>query len=129
MTLIETLKSKKYFRSEEGVTEEQIRAAEIELNLHFADDYIDYVRAFGTASYEGHELTGICSFESLNVVEVTQLERSHLNSIPASWYVIEQVHIDGIVIWQATSGEIYRTVNVGKPKLINNSLLEYIEER
>ena len=30
--------------------------------MTFAADYRDYVAALGVASYEGHELTGVCPF-------------------------------------------------------------------
>lgn len=42
-------------------------------------------------------------------------------------YVIENLDIDGIVIWQDTKGAIYEMQN-GKYKKINKSLADYIKE-
>lgn len=36
--------------------------------------------------------------------------------IEASWYVIEEAHIDGIVIWQNELGHVYQTSPFGLPK-------------
>ena len=93
--------------------------------LMFAADYREYVSAFGAASYCEHELTGICKSARLNVVDVTQDERQY-NSVPADWYVIEEANIDGIVIWQATDGTVYRTRPGCKADKICDSLKEYI---
>ena len=43
-------------------------------------------------------------------------------------YVIEQTHIDGIVIWQSASGAIFQTILGSKTRKIYESLPKYIEE-
>lgn len=67
-------------------------------------------RALGVASYEGHELTGVCPFPRLSVVSVTQQERAANPAIPSAWYVLEQTNIDDLVIWQDASGAVYQAM-------------------
>ena len=97
------------FCSLTGVSADQIADAEKALALRFADDYREYLLAFGIASSDGHELTGICNSKRLNVVEVTLSEKSITHGIPQDWYVLEETIIDGIVIWQNSIGEIFQT--------------------
>lgn len=125
--IVTKIKNKAGFVALQGADEKTARSAEQTLGVKFADDYRQYVLAYGAASFEGHELTGVCSAPRLNVVEVTKEERSFADSIPQNWYVIEQTHIDGIVIWQAQSGEIYSSSPEHKPLKIFNSLCDYIE--
>ena len=105
----------------------EIESAENELDLKFASEYKEYLLAFGTASYYGHELTGICAKDSsINVVDVTLEERAFFTNVSKEWYVIEQIHIDGIVIWQDEKGCIYEATPQ-KIVLLYNSLKEYVE--
>ena len=124
--IINTLKKQKMFASYGSATKEQILLSESILSTVFSEDYKLYLEEFGCADYYGHELTGICDFERLNVVNVTIEERNLNPSVPDNWYVIEQANIDGIVIWQSSTGEIYLTVPNTEPKKICNSLGEYI---
>ena len=62
------------------------------------------------------------------MVQVTLEERANLPDVPADWYVVEQANIDGIVIWQAVSGEIYQTQPGAQPVKIADSLTEYIDQ-
>ena len=62
---------------------------------------------------------------SINVVDVTLAERNFCTNIPEGWYVIEQTHMDGIVIWQDEQGCIYKAIS-GKIDKIHNSLKEYV---
>ena len=74
----------------------------------------------------GHELTGLGASSRLNVVDVTLEERQRNLNISPDWYVIEQTNIDGMVIWQSETGEIYQAVNEAGKKICG-SLMEYIE--
>ena len=74
--LINSLSSLPDFYSLTGASGEQIAQAERALSLRFADDYRQYVRAFGAVSAAGHELTGVCASKRLNVVEVTLSARA-----------------------------------------------------
>lgn len=128
MDILSVLKNKPLFQSYKIATTEDILRAEDILSLNFSKEYKKYLRTFGFATYEGHELTGICKAKRLNVIDVTLYERELSPDIPPTWYVIEQLNIDGIVIWQSSTGEIYQTAPNTEPLKICNSLLEYINQ-
>ena len=109
-----------------GASAADIETAERELGLRFAEDYRKYVAQFGAASFSNRELTGVCQSARLSVVAVTIYERSKV-SVPEDWYVIEQTNIDSIVIWQAATGAVYKTMPGYQPERICNSLAEYIQ--
>ena len=125
--IIDMLKAKDDFYSLKGVTEEEIRAAEQALGLMFAKDYRAYLQAFGLTSFQGHELTGIIKSPRLSVVVQTVAERNNNPHISDDMYVIEKANIDGIVIWQENTGEIFETIYDSVPTLICKSFSEYIE--
>lgn len=125
--VIAILKRKDNFYSLKGVTENEISTAEQALGVTFAKDYRAYLQAFGLASFEGHELTGIIESSRLNVVVLTIAEKSNNSHVSDDLYVIEVANIDGIVIWQKSSGEIYKTIYDSPPMLICKSLSDYIE--
>ena len=120
------MQRKESFYALNGASDKNIQNAEITLGLQFAQDYREYVAAFGAASFAGHELTGICKSDRLNVVPVTLEERNN-TAVPSDWYVLEQANIDGIVLWQDRSGTIYQTAPHIKPRKLCRSLAEYIE--
>ena len=125
--IIDKLKEKACFCSLKGVTEDEIRAAEQTLGLSFTKEYRAYLQAFGLASFQGHELTGIIKSPRLSVIAQTVAERNNNAHIPDDMYVIEIANIDGIVIWQGSTGEIFETIYDGVPTLICKSFSEYIE--
>ena len=113
-------------RSRSPVSETDIFEAEEFLGLSFSPEYRSYLKAFGAVSVNGREITGICNSDRLNVVSVT-LEEWLNNQVPNDWYVIEQLNIDGILIWQDSKGSIYKTAPGCTSQKIASSLLEYIE--
>ncbi len=127
MNINSALREKPAFVSLSGADFRNIQDAEQTLGLRFSQEYKEYVREFGAASFQGHELTGICDIPYLNVVDITITKKKLMPRIEASWYVIEEAHIDGIVIWQNELGHVYQTSPFGLPKKIADSLLEYIE--
>ena len=110
-----------------GADNASIQAAEAALNLSFSEEYREYVRHYGCMSFDGRELTGISSIERFDVVAITQQQRKFYPDLPSEWYVIEQLNIDGIVIWQSDTGKIYQTMPYSAPEKICDSLSEYIE--
>lgn len=46
--------------------------------------------------------------------------------IPGDLYVVEELQIDGIVIWQSETGMVFQTVMDGNTKEIYPSLAKYI---
>jgi len=126
MNIISAIRDQVGFVSLNGVDFQNIQNAENTLGLRFSQEYREYVQEFGAASFQGHELTGICNIPYLNVVDVTITEKKLMQKIEPSWYVIEEAHIDGIVIWQDETGHVYQTSPSSSPIKIANSLLEYI---
>ena len=120
------LKDLPYFVALKGTDDTSIKNAEVTLGLHFSDEYIVYLKAFGVASADGHEFTGICASPRLNVVDVTINESTNNPDVPNDWYVIEQANIDGIVIWQNSKGEVYQTQPCCESVKLANSIVEYI---
>lgn len=125
--IIKTLKYASDFIGGTGRTEAEIESAEKELGINFASDYKTYLKEIGLACFDGHELTGICEEPRLDVVCVTKDQRENNPEAP-NCYVIEEANIDGIVIWQDFSGNIYMTVENSRPKLIADSLAAYIQK-
>lgn len=124
--IVNMMKNKPDFYAMQGAGDMEIKRTEQMLGTHFADEYRGYLSAFGVASFSGHEFTGVCKSKRLNVIEVTREQRSQNQEIPCDWYVVEETHIDGIVIWQSSAGEIYQTVGETPGRKIFNSLTEYV---
>lgn len=125
--IVNMLKEKDDFFSKDGATIVDIKDAEKELGIVFANDYRDYLEAFSIASADGHEFTGIINSDRLNVAYVTKLEKKKNSKVSNSMYVVERLDIDGIVIWQSENGKIYQTIEQSKPEEIYMSFYEYIE--
>ena len=124
--LINSLSSLPDFYSLTGASGEQIAQTERALSLRFADDYRQYVRAFGAVSAAGHEPTGVCASKRLNVVEVTLSARGAQPAIPRDWYVLEEATIDGILVWQSGAGEVFQTQPGAEPVKLAASIREYL---
>lgn len=97
------------------------------LGVKFSDEYRSILKTFGFVCVDGHEITGIANAKRINVYDVTMKERANNDCDLSGLYVVEQTHIDGVVIWQSASGEVYQTVAGTEPEKIYDSLLKYIE--
>ena len=126
-SIVDKLKTKEHFYALSGASEEAVQAAEQLLGVSFSKEYREYLLAFGLASFQGHELTGITDSKRLSVVDVTKEERWLSQGIPTDWYVLEQANIDGIVIWQAADGTVYKVKPGCAPSELCSSLSEYID--
>ncbi len=124
--IIELLKEKDDTFFGKGTSENEIEKAEKKLGLKFNSEYKEYLTEFGTALYDGHELTGLSRSKRINVVDVTLEERKE--DFPKDIYVIEQTGMEGIIIWQSTSGEIYYSTPSGELNKYCDSLSEYVNK-
>jgi hypothetical protein len=122
ISLIDNLKG---LVSLKGVSKEMITGAERALKLSFAKDYSEYLEKYGLISARHIELTGITDSKRLNVVDVTQHQRG-LNQFPPDMYVIEDTGIEGVIILQNKTGEIFELQNHNQIKKIYNSLSDYL---
>lgn len=108
---------------------ESIKFAEEELKLSFSEEYKLYLESYGAIIAEGVELTGIAKSEHRSVVKVTSLNWELNKQVPKNMYVIEDTHVDGIVIWQDESGVIYKTMPNNEPQKINESLADFLSNK
>ena len=110
----------------EGAEASEIEAAEARLGVIFSEDFRQYLQAYALASANGHELTGLCKSDRLNVVKVTEAEREHCEGVDPSWYVIERIGVDGALAWQGPDGSIYRATSRSGGVKVCGSLMEYM---
>ena len=126
MTIKEILESKTNVYHLEGVSDDTISEAENILGLRFSNDYQEYLKTYGLLSYGAHELTGICKSARLNVVDATVREKAENSYIASDMYLLEQVGVENLSIWQNTEGEIFEVSYSQAPKKICDSLIEYM---
>lgn len=107
----------------------QIRDAEDCLGIKFADEYKDYLSSFGAIMADGIELSGISKSNYRNVVFLTLRERELNSKVPRDMYVIEDTHMDSIIIWQNAEGVVYKSYPDSEPEKIANSLADYLDGR
>lgn len=124
-TWLDEIKTLPHFRGLTGVTFDEIAKAELALGVQFAQDYRLYLLDLGLCSVNGHEFTGICKSERLNVVSVTHEARLNKVDVPSNWYVVEHLGIDGVIAWQSSDGSVYFSSAGGVSKKIAQSLIEY----
>ena len=109
----------------EGALPGEIEAAEEALGLHFAEDYREYLTRYGIAAFDGHEFTGITSTPRLSVVEVSRSGWERNPQVEKNMYVVEE-GMDGMLIWQRESGEIFSTWDDGQVHKEGESLSDYL---
>lgn len=115
-----------------------IQECENKLGLKFSLEYIEYLQKLGKYDAGGDEFTGIYFSKYKNkviesVVQETLDERAIANeygyTIPDDFYLIHNLGIGGILIWQNTKGEIYQTIrglsSAESPKKIYDSMYDY----
>lgn len=84
--------------------------AEKELGLKFATEYKEYLGAFGSVIAEDVEITGIAKSKNRNVVAVTKREWELNPQVEHNMYVVENLAIDGIIIWQDETGNVFESM-------------------
>lgn len=128
MSLENVLGAKRGFIHGTGASDEKIKSAEEELQVCFAQDYKEYLRKYGVVAFDSRELTGITDIARINVVTVTNSNRQFMPEISKEWYVIEELNIDGVVIWQDQQGRIFQTIPSSEAIQIFDSLEDYLSE-
>ena len=125
--IISTIKKKASYIGSDGRSEVEIAQAEAILGNHFAADYREYLLRIGIACFDGRELTGLSNSKRLNVVDVTLAEKKIIPDVPQDWYVLEEANIDGIVIWQSSTGEIFQTQPGRETIKLADSICDYLD--
>lgn len=124
---VEALKGCEYFHSLQGVSDDEIREAQVKLGVSFAPEYYEYLKAYGIASIKAHEFTGLGSSKRLNVVDNTMQERELHPGKLDNLYVVEQSNIDGVIILQSPDSNVYLLDPSENINLICDSLAKYIK--
>lgn len=110
-------------------SQEDIKTAEEKLNLIFADDYKEYLSHFWAVQSDIIAISGIIDDEDYNVVELTNKMKLFEPNIPSNFYVIEDVGVDGLVIWQNETGAIYQSIPNREPVKIFDSLADFLNHQ
>lgn len=103
-----------------------VEGIEIELALYLAEEYKEYLLEFGAVIADDLELTGFAKSKNRDVVQVTKREWEANDEIKHNMYVIENLGIEGIVIWQDSSGIVYESKPNQFAKKIADNLSEYL---
>lgn len=127
MNAIDVIKEKGFYKLYTPSSESEIVCAEEKLEVCFAEDYKNLLRLSGFVIYDHHELAGICKDSRLNVVSLTLQEKKNVPNVPKNWYAIEKLDIDGIIVWQCETGEIFVSMPNSQFLKKDNSLAEYIQ--
>ena len=126
MSLVNMIKGFEDYIGSNGRPNEDIERVEIALGLCFASDYREYLKEIGLACFNGHEMTGITNIARVDVEKVTKEQREQNTAVPSDWYVVEEANVDGVVIWQSATGEVFQTAPGSTATKIANNLTEYI---
>ena len=125
---LEMIRDNNLYKNARPVSVEEIIAAEKELGLCFAQDYRDFLSSVGASIGLGHEIKGITDNANLDVINATKEVRERFELVPHSWYIVEDTHIDGIIILQDRSGNIYQMAPGTSACKIAYNLESYLSE-
>lgn len=112
-----------------SATMDDVENVEIELALPLAEEYKEYLLKFGAIIADNVELTGIAKSKNRDVVQVTKREWAANNKISHKLYVVENIGIDGIIVWQDSSGKVYESRPNHGATQIADSLAEYLKSK
>ena len=88
-------------------SEEQIINAESRLGLQFSDEFKEYLKEFGSISFYGTEWMGLNTDEFCDVISTTLEARRLYDSFPNDKFIVEDLHIDNLLIVSDSEGEVY----------------------
>lgn len=126
MDIIDAINSLEEMISTGGVSAEEILEAEKELGVAFSEEYKKALAEFGSVLAEEIELVGLAKSQNRNTVIVTKRERQSNSLVPEHLYVVENLGIEGVIIWQDEKGAIYQSSPNKEPEKVYASLSEYI---
>ena len=124
--IVDVIKELPELLSTGAASNESIENAEKELGLKFASEYKEYLSVFGSILADNVEITGIAKSPNRNVVSATKREWELNPQVEHNMYVVENLAIDGIIVWQDETGSIYESIPNKKVEKVADSLLDYI---
>lgn len=125
--IIEIIESVKRKRFTKGISLEIISTAEKELSLSISTEYKELLKKYGFLSMKGEEFLGIDN-GNYDLVRATVEARNNDKLFPSGAYVISNLAIDGALLIQIVSGEIYIYQPNTKLQKVASSLEEYLLE-
>ncbi len=123
---LDLIRENNLYKMAQPASQKEVDAAEELLELTFAPDYKEFLLTIGASICFGHEIMGIAENENLNVVISTKKARKYNGQLPHSWYVIEDTHIDGILIMQSADGSVYQISPDGTILQVANNMESYL---
>lgn len=105
---------------------QEIKKAQIELNLIFPKEYVDYVSEFGCIDFGSTEWTGLNIKGHLNTVTATKKEKKVNPDFPKGCFVLEQLNIDARLIVVNEAGKVFH-LQRNNIKQICNSISKYLD--
>ena len=123
ITTIESFKRKMFTGS---VSSELIVNAENELGISIAPEYKEVLKKYGSLCVKGEEFLGI-DCDNYDVVKATFEARKNDKNFPHDMYVIENTAIDGILIVQNSTSELFSYQPNGKLQNVACCLNEYLQ--
>lgn len=127
--IVDVIEGLKNMLSLTPASSDDVDDIQLELGLRLSEEYKEYLLKYGAIMADDIELTGFAKAEIRNVEKVTQREWKANNKIKHNLYVIENMGIDGIIIWQDEDGKIYESTPNSDAKQIADSLAEYLESK
>lgn len=123
ITTIESFKRKLFTGS---VSSELIVNAENELGISIAPEYKEVLKKYGSLCVKGEEFLGI-NCDNYDLVKATNEARKNDKNFPLDMYVIENTAIDGILIVQNFTSELFSYQPNGKLQNVATCLDEYLQ--
>lgn len=125
MSIVDEIKRIPNLYHAKGCTTSQIKEAQKSLGIIFPDEFIDYVKEFGSISFYGTEWMGLNVDGYINVVDATKQEREINDDFPSDCFVLENQGIDGIITVVDEKGNVY-SISYDKKELIYTSIADYL---
>ncbi len=125
---LELIRENNLYKDAYPASMDEIETAEKELGLSFALDYRAFLSGVGASICLGHEIKGITDNANLNVISATKEVRERFDLVPHSWYVVEDTHMDSIVILQDKNGSVYQMAPGTSAQKIAYNLESYLSE-
>lgn len=123
ITTIESFKRKLFTGS---VSSELIVNAENKLGISIAPEYKEVLKKYGSLCVKGEEFLGI-DCDNYDLVKATNEARKNDKNFPLDMYVIENTAIDGILIVQNFTSELFSYQPNGKLQNVATCLDEYLQ--
>jgi hypothetical protein len=123
--IIKTIESFKRKRFTGSISTDLIHNAENELGLKLSKEYKDVLQKYGSLCIKGEEFLGIDN-DNYDIVKATKDARINDSNFPLDAYVIENTAIEGILIIQKDTCELFTYQPNGQLQPLSDTLEEYL---